>query len=366
MKNGYRLGDDARTLAEILTAAGYETAAFVSGFTLNGKFTGLDRGFQTYDDGGEGQRDRRGENTLKAALAWLRQRPKDNPIFLFFHLYDPHFSYRAPPPHSEGFRDPAKTDWQFPAYPNIKRLRSQGFEPGEAEEFVARYDGEIHYADMVVGRLLDVLDASDIGKKSLVILTSDHGETLIERPYPLAHGARTFDEQIRIPLAIRFPEGRGKGRRIQSGAHHVDMAPTVLDFLGLKGPPSHGLSLLGAVDGKPPANPRPLFSMARPEPARVANLREPMGRKGFVESVRIGGLKLISYPTATGTTVQLFDLTKDPQEKKDISIQSPDLVSRLEKELDAWRTSSGGTVDPPSPTLSDDTRDALRALGYLE
>jgi hypothetical protein len=82
--------------------------------------------------------------------------------------------------------------------------------------------------------------------------------------------------------------------------------------------------------------------------------------------VRIGGLKLISYPTATGTTVQLFDLTKDPQEKKDISIQSPDLVSRLEKELDAWRTSSGGTVDPPSPTLSDDTRDALRALGYLE
>lgn len=172
---GFRLPDTVPTLAGALQASGYHTGAFVSAFVLDGAW-GLDRGFDVYRDpfrpadlgkvGSFGEVELPGAEVVNAALAWWRGQPKGEPRFVWVHLYDPHAPWT---PHPEWPGDP--------------------------------YRSEVAYADSLVARLV-----AAVGKQTLIVLTSDHGEGLWEGG-ERHHGVLLGRAATRVPLIIRPPGG---------------------------------------------------------------------------------------------------------------------------------------------------------------
>ncbi len=204
------LPDSAETLAERLAAHGFETAAFVSSLVLDRGF-GLDQGFALYDQpelgvrtAGHAQHERAGSETVRAASAWLGARERSRPFFLWMHLYDAHVPYA-------------------PAPAPLARAR------GDA------YRGEIAACDDAVGTLLDALVQHGLDDETLVVLTSDHGESLGEHGEP-THGALCYEAALQVPLVFRFP-GVPPAPGPTRIASLVDLTPTLLALLGLPVPP---------------------------------------------------------------------------------------------------------------------------------
>ena len=221
---GYRLPDDARTVAGMLGAEGFATAAFVAAFPLDSQF-GLDRGFDLYDDRfghAEGPADftiaeRPAETVVAAARAWIEQQP--GRWFAWVHLYDPHAVYRPPPPF----------DQRYAASP---------------------YHGEVAYTDYALGPLLESAAAGG-QRPTLAIVTADHGEALGDHG-ELTHGLFAYESTLRVPLILaQLPADRTSpadrtGLVSADPVRHVDIVPSILDALELPVPSSlPGRSLLG-------------------------------------------------------------------------------------------------------------------------
>jgi arylsulfatase A-like enzyme len=360
--NLYKIKDSATTLAEILKEKGYHCLGFVSGGTLKHEKTGLGRGFDFYDDGKPQEGDQPAEVTFKVASRWLDRAPGDRPLFLFFHLFDPHYHYRAPAKYAHRFLPSGQKGYKYPVMADLGRLRGKGPRPGEAEEYTSRYDSEIAYADHYVGELFKKLKAMGRYDHSLILFTSDHGETLSERRWMLDHGGRVYDEQIRIPLVVRFPRGQWGRKRLTADAHHVDFVPTILDFLGVRAPGHlQGRSLLGVVRGGEEPKKRAMISLARPEPGRVDGLPRAIVRRGLIKSVRLSPNKLIVYPAEGGSVFELFDLSKDPLEKHNLAADKPEVVQKLQGQVVLNQPGAGEKQE-----LTEADRELLRSLGYTE
>lgn len=366
LRNGYRLAPGVVTLAEILQDGGYATAAFVSGWTLS-RHVRLNRGFERYDDrmGRLGRRD--AAATLEAALPWLREvAAAGRPFFLFFHLFDPHYPYDPPAEWGRRFLDDGRTDFTTTLERAPGLASEWNMKPAEYAEVVSRYDGEIAYADHHLGLLLDELAALGVLDESLVILVSDHGETLLERAWIFDHGGRVYDEQIRVPFIVRLPFGRHGGARVAGQVTHLDLLPTVLDVLEIR-PPAQlpGRSLLPYIRGIGQPEPTRLaFSQAEPHPRRVPQLdAPPLSKQGLVTAVRTLDRKLIEYPTEDGGyRYELFDLAADPGERRDLSAERPGETARWSEVLRMKRSEAG--PDAPRQDLPEEVRRGLEALGY--
>lgn len=209
------------TLAEHLKNYGYSTGAFLGGFPLDSRF-GLAQGFDIYDDDYEtlssekfAYGERKAEEVLHKALAWLKD--QKSPWFVWMHFYDPHDPYEPP--------EPFKTQY------------SQNL-----------YDGEVAYVDLVMGRLVSYMKEMDLFGTTLVILTADHGESLGEHGEE-THGYFAYNATIWVPLIISFP-GLKHGI-VRQQVSHVDIFPTVCDILNAKKLSFlEGYSLLQALKGK--------------------------------------------------------------------------------------------------------------------
>lgn len=222
----FRSHPGLRSIVEIMQTNGYATAAFVSAAPLK-RVCGLDAGFDTYVEPRTAQEDA-GPMT-DAALAWLDQRD-DRPFFLFVHYFDPHVPYDPPPPYRSMFADDPQlraflTERQIPdvVQPGLCRGRV----PTITHVATNLYDGEIRYCDEHVGRLLDSLRQRGLWENSAIIVTSDHGEGLNQHVWP-QHG-RTWNEQVHVPLMIRFPSPGGDlPKRFTRLVSLIDVFPTVL------------------------------------------------------------------------------------------------------------------------------------------
>ena len=201
------LGKNVPVLAEILQQSGFRTAAFVSSIVL-AKQSGLNRGFQTYEDAFEiGEDDarflntiqKRGDKTVEEAVAWLRA-PGADRRFAWVHLYDPHDPYEPPEPYASRYAD---------------RL----------------YDGEVAWSDELVGRLDTALGAAGLRDDTLLVVTSDHGEGLDEHGEAV-HGFFVYETTLHVPLVARGP-GIPAGAKLDAVTRTIDLMPTLLDLLGL-------------------------------------------------------------------------------------------------------------------------------------
>ncbi len=367
--NGRTLDPRVRTLQEILRDRGYHTAGFISGWTL-GRATGLGVGFDVYDAPLDKARPQRpADETWAEARRWLEALPDATPFFLFIHFYDPHYRYEPPEEDALRFLPPGTRLRPLDTKALRDPARYGSIDPETQRHYVARYDGEIRFSDRHAGHLFDTLRELGLWDRSLVVVLSDHGETLFERERPADHGARVYDEQIRIPLLLRLPESALAGQRLGDPVHQVDLFPSVLELLGLPVPTGlQGRSFAGRLRGEGDPDPeRARFSQAVTKPTRLRHIPETLRDRAILSAIRVGDRKLIEYPTrAGGWYRELFDLSRDPGELANRADEDPELADRLGAALAEWRERGGGDAGEPLPALSPETLEVLRSLGYVE
>jgi arylsulfatase A-like enzyme/predicted Zn-dependent protease len=214
---GYVLGPGQRTLAEVLKEQGYSTGGAVSSYVLRNA-TGVARGFDFFDDELEFEKatlrtaaERNGDSTREALERWLRASTSRR-VFGFLHLYEPHARYTPPPEHASA--DP--------------------------------YDGEIRYADAIVGRFIATLKERGLYDDAMIVLLSDHGEALGEHG-ELDHGVFLYREALQVPLLVKLPRGERAGETERRLSGLVDVMPTVLKRLGIDAGISDGTDLFAKV-----------------------------------------------------------------------------------------------------------------------
>lgn len=357
--NGTSVNADVTTLAEILRDSGYSTGAFVSGAPMRSEISGLDRGFEHYEDEFPAAR-RSAESVMALAKGWLARRLA-NPYFLFIHLYDAHGPY-LPSSRYAALFPAGGASGRVGTIPDYQKVGDrQGRVDLRLENYIARYDAVLRYLDDQLASLLAEIDL----RNTLVIVTSDHGETLGERHWNLDHGAQLFDEQLRIPLILHGPGL--EPMRSAAQVDTLDFVPTILEYLELPDDPGvagHGRSLLPLISKQLSIPDRPLFASGRSISQRHRDRGYELNSKFRTLSVRSDGWKLIRYPGMHGRITELYDLEADPGEIENLASQKPEIRDRYLELIERERSAAIERIE--DPILSPDQKRKLKALGYIE
>jgi len=333
------LPDEVTTLAEVLAANGYHTAAFFTNHNLRAEFNfqqGYDEYYWLGPEGSSQTLDgqtyyQEAELVNQQVLAWLESNRKQ-PFFLYVHYMDPHRPYFEHPYNGRG-EDP------------------RGKELSDAPRLSALYDGEVRYTDEHVGALLDGLKRLGLYDRSLIVFTADHGEEFQE------HGGwahcQTLYQEIVVPLIIRYPGGDRAGTVDEGLARSLDIAPTILDVAGIQQPAAmEGVSL--RLPANSPARAQWVFS-------------EEVFRAGML-AVRTPQYKLIRATEGQDRgrgLVQLYDLIADPGETRNLADDQPAMVSRLSTHMDqALAHAVQMAVAGKGAELDRELQERLRQLGY--
>jgi arylsulfatase A-like enzyme/Flp pilus assembly protein TadD len=320
---GFRFPPSIDTLATILKARGYSTGAFVSAFPLDSRF-GLARGFDVYDDSFVDaqerpallEQERRGGITVAHARQWLDGQG-DRPLLCWVHLYEPHAPYQPEEPYAS----------RFPREP---------------------YQGEVAAADAALGPLLEPVLRSGEGGRTVVVLTSDHGESLGEHG-ETTHGIFAYEATLRVPLILYAP-GIVAPRVASVPARHVDVLPTLLDALGVTVPAGlPGRSLLRPASGDPAAEQSTSYFEALS--GQLDRGWAPL--RGAIRN----GLKFVDLPIP-----ELYDLRQDRSEGTNLASAQPERLRELTAVLDRWRAVDRGVVRGKE---SAEASERLRSLGYV-
>jgi arylsulfatase A-like enzyme len=344
------LSQDAETVAEMLSGVGYETAAIFTNANLFN--TGLDQGFDTYLYLREGAHDATyvlSDELHDMAVQWLDKRERDRPFFLYLHAADPHSPYTPPP----GFLERIGKRVENPEVgllDNVAELEREVVDEARLADLVALYDAEIAFNDHSFGRLLEELRRRGLYDTTMIVLVSDHGEEFFDHGW-WQHGKTLYEEQLAVPLIIRFPGGVGAGERDDRIAQHIDLLPTMLDLAGLESPDRlEGRSLY------PGAAPRtgPVFAMSYLSvDDRVA------------ESLTWDDAKLVLHHYDHPWGRLLFDLSSDPGETVNLWSERPVLAGYLLSSLKAFEIAQQVRLEPEAGEFDEEQIERLRALGYL-
>ncbi len=340
------LSQQLPTLAELLAASGYQTAAFTENGMIIG-LAGFARGFRTYREYKRPDRvsplvtDGHVAEVVSAVLDWIDRHPGDS-FFVFAHTYEVHSPY-DPQEEFDIFDD----DWEGVAgdgVGNFKRQRN-------------RYAGEIRYTDREIGRLLAGLDERGLAESTIVIITSDHGEAFGEHGTS-SHGETAYSEAIQIPMLLRAPGLVGGGQRLRAPVSLVDVAPTVLDLIGQPVPDTvQGLSLRAALQGQ-----RDDELDSRTVYAEVLGPRHELVAAHTSKRKWIFGVR--------DRVPMVFDRHADPSEEDPTG--SAEEIEDGRRRVDAFledakrrrEAAADGVVAAPEP--DDATKTKLRALGYID
>ncbi len=371
-QNGYShrnptLLDFNPTLASVLKDAGYRTAAVVDNANV-ARELGYGKGFETYrqvwDERGL-EDEWAGTKAITAGGArFLREAPKDRPFFLWLHYVNPHAPYSPPPPHDTQFVDATTETGPKVRVTNGFRggIPRPLYVPGHKRVayYVAQYDGEIAAVDGQVGEVLDALAAAGHAGRTLVVLASDHGESLGEHEYYFDHGEDLFDPCLEVPLVVVAPGGRA-GQRSAALASTLDVVPTVLDAVKVPYPPSLGGKSLYPVLG----------GGAAPQRERLYAQNDHNMTAAFD-----GRLKLVATFDEAGTRYALYDRKADPGEKRDVSGERPEELRVWKRELGLyleetdreWSTTRRLLDGRPAGEgkMSREACERLKALGYAQ
>ncbi len=247
----HRLADEVPTLAEVLQDRGFETAAFTDNGFVAGSF-GFSDGFDTYDDHvavADPDAVKGLERTLPLIDRWLDGHADDD-FFLFVHTFDVHGPYQAPEELEREWRENAADGSWGDEGPYLRSLRLLDYLQLEQyrslEDLIADYDAGIRHTDGLVERLFDQLRARGLYEGSLIVVTSDHGESFFEDGFYVGHGVQLSEAEMHIPLLVKFPDGRFEGRRVEEIVEMIDVMPTILETMGVsetQHPPMQGRSL---------------------------------------------------------------------------------------------------------------------------
>jgi choline-sulfatase len=351
----YMLAPGTSTLAETFRDAGYSTAAFVAAFVMNARF-GLGQGFDLYQDNLSGPEpglrpyniELPGEVVATRAARWIQDYvhrrgagEEKRPFFLFVHFYDAHAPYRPPQPF----------DQAHVGHP---------------------YEGELAYQDHALGVVLDALEASGEAGRTLVWVVSDHGESLGEHG-EATHSLFIYEGALRVVSILRLPPDNGRlsagepQARIRTQTSLIDVAPTLLALCGIEQglPQAEGHSLADLIERGSSGG------SGRGGDTSAGNL----GRAVYSETLSplisyhwapLFGVRTTEWKYIRCPQPELYNLQVDPREITNTATQHPEVVARLEEELDAFLACSDSTGGADARSaLSAAERERLRSLGYI-
>lgn len=378
VKNGLLLEDDWVTLAEQLSAEGYETAGFVSSFPMHRKF-GFSQGFDHYDDDFipgqnsiesetfEGTKvdkafDQRGKFTTGKALDWLEERSnRAEPFFMFVHYFDAHSPYQP----QIGFES----------------ILEGILDMNPLEKQVRLYDQEIAQVDREIGRVVEALETKGYGDDTIIIVVGDHGEGLMDHGYML-HAGTLYEDEVRVPMIVHGPSHFAPSKEGYP-VGLIDVLPTVAGMVGYD-PGSdlesvvnasgqeveHGLDVFVAENqrfGRPmflyrrhydPGMLHPGWYGTLPDGSKPKKIKISGEQYGMVES----GKKYIVDPEL-GIRL-FFDLDLDPGETNNQFEDNVTLAQTMHSRLEQWVGENRLENAPEISTEAD--HEALGALGYVE
>jgi arylsulfatase A-like enzyme len=329
---------------------GLTTVAFTDAGWVN-KGLGFAEGFDLFDDkGGHLKR------ILPRVKGWLN-RHRDRPFFLFIHAYDTHSPYSSQEPFDSRFCKDHSGHIDL-RHKRNRVLMQASLTQADHKAINDHYDGGIASADAYIGRLLDKLRKLKLYDESLIIVTSDHGESLGEHNR-IGHGS-LYLEQLLVPLIIKLPKALGISPRvIDEPVALVDVMPTILDLLGAELPDKiDGRSLMPVIrkddKGREHLLAQVTFEMAgqqRVKPTERAILRP--GRWLLIHDAR-------------DTSFEIFDLKSDPRGLVDLSAKKPDALGELKRALSVHDPHGpvGSMKRMPLRPLSNRVKQQLEALGY--
>jgi arylsulfatase A-like enzyme len=341
------LPDSTPYLSDILAANGYATGAVSTLFMMKKYFA---RGFNAYMNPVAGNRARLqqidADEVNAAAIPWLKAN-RDRDFFLFLHYWDPHSLYKPPAKYRRLFykkgnpcdpknRSLAALDQQIVGpfvRGHLDRIRQN---LTDAEYVIAQYDGEIRYVDDTLGQVLDLLADLGIGEETLLIITSDHGESMTEHNIFFDH-CDVYEVTIRVPLIIRWPERFRGGRRIRGLVQGIDIPATILDAARIASPEaSQGRSLLPLARGQADRGYREIFSN---QGLWQAKRTMSDGRWKFIKALDNG-----YWPAPPR---ELYDLQDDTGENSNLIEKQPEIARDMELRLTRWEESQlGNRIDP--------------------
>jgi arylsulfatase A-like enzyme/Flp pilus assembly protein TadD len=325
---GFLVPQEMNTLTELMQQNGYQTSAFVASYVLDSKW-GLDQGFDYYFDNFDlskyktislGNVQRPGDEVLDEVIPWLEEH-KQQKFFTWIHLYDPHTPYEPPSPYSE----------MYPDRP---------------------YIGEIAYTDSQIARLWDYLEENGLVNNTILVFTSDHGESLGEHR-ERGHGFFIYQAGIHVPLIFVTPFEHLQGLSRSSVVSLVDIMPTLLEMSGVSVPVQvQGKSLL------------PLFfSESKNEYFSYSETYYPRFHYGWSElkSYQNEKFKLIVAPK-----LELYDLARDPRELNNIVDSQPEEARRLMNLINEFVDETGkNAYELDYSHMDEESRQKLAALGYI-
>ncbi len=329
-----RMSPDVTTLAEVLSEAGWRTGGFTGSYFVT-ELLGLRQGFETW-----AEQPAPCSEGFAAAIDWMQA--QEAPFFLFAHTYQTHAPYSPPPPNDRMFT---------PAGPLPKRAVTGQFRspgppptPAELEALIGLYDGEIRTADDCVGELVEAL--GERRDRTLVVITSDHGEQFMEHG-GFGHG-RLLPVLLRVPLILSHPLLRtAADAALSQPTGAVDVVPTLLDLLGVEPPPGlSGQSLVPMMTGTP--RPSPVAFSSSSVRGEHAALRDSSGH--FVRLA--DGERLLESDPVLG-------------EHDALHSADPARLDAYRSALADWQASTPLRATPHVADFSDESLEALRALGYL-
>jgi arylsulfatase A-like enzyme len=378
-----------RTLAEAASAAGYRTFAVVDNPLLTraeagaargagrgagggagrGAGLGFDRGFEGYvlREGPRSAEERDGwggEAVVQRGLEWIEAADDGRPFLLWLHLFDPHFPYDPDGgmrflPADEPARRARLEDALLPE--DAGALDDRAY--AEVERQLALYDSEVLAVDRALGRMFDRLEELGLEGSTIVVLTSDHGEGLWERPHGVGeepkpenvfpplyyeHGTQLYSEQVHVPLVLRGP-GVPEGVRVARDVSLLDVAPTLLSLLDLPGGAGAGLPLIAGGQVAQPPEDRDVYSLCS---------------RGT--TVTRGGRWRLHVPRAYrvekhGAAPELYDLEADPDERTPVgdAARAAELAELVERFREHHLAADRARLEP-----SAEQEELMRDIGY--
>jgi arylsulfatase A-like enzyme len=378
---GMPLPPDATTLARLLARKGYRTISVVANHGYLGPAWGLGQGFAAHDYRSAASMGdpapymlrlavvhylkesrvladsfappyRRADEITRAALDQIRAAvAAGDPFFAFINYMDAHRPYVPPAPYDLRFPGKDPTFRPERSHDRLYEQRQVGgasLSDRERIHLISQYDGALAYVDHEIGVLLSQLRAWDQFDRSLVIITSDHGECFGERGL-LGHGISVYQDQVHVPLLVKLPSQKTP-RVIRSPVSLVDVAPTILRLTGSEPPPSfEGIPLTTEASAD-----RAIFSES------YWNHNQP-GKRRIQRTVVRGRWK---YVMSTDGKRELFDLEADPREEQDEAPREAGVATQLDRTLLDWIASAERSASENRRPDEEAIR-ALRSLGYV-
>jgi arylsulfatase A-like enzyme len=385
-KAGDTLSPEFLTLADVLRGHGYYCGAFTGSGLVSAIF-GFSKGFDEYhEDRYSIFKGNSAENSLESVSNWLSHN-SDKKFFLFLHTYQPHNPYKNNSSFGKTYlsedslwqeiniikhlrdlesENPASYPAELKNWPrqilenNLFKFRKLSRD--ERQNVVDLYDGEIRHTDeYLVKPLLGELKRLNIYENTMIILLSDHGEGFQDHKM-WEHGVQLYNELIRVPLIIKYPSSKFKGKRVDKSVGLIDVLPSILEELGIElHEQFEGKHIEDIIDGTEDLD-RICYAEARAAGRIVALVR------GHDKLIFNGAPKSIYRFIGVPSQIEYYDLDKDPSENNNIEVESQTDLDALFKQLiEYWKDTQYTRESPQKKAwVPQDLEEQLRALGYIK